>query len=41
MKENLQAISDSQKKAWDTVSNAWKKWNDFTMNFLKPIGESY
>ena len=40
MKENLQTISDLQKKAWDTVSNGWKKWNDFTMNFLKPIGEA-
>ncbi len=40
MKENLQAISDLQKKAWDTVSNGWKKWNDFTMNFLKPMGEA-
>lgn len=40
MKENLQNISDLQKEAWDNVSNAWKKWNDFTMNFLKPIGEA-
>lgn len=40
MKENLQAITDLQKKAWDTVSNGWKKWNDFTMNFLKPMGEA-
>src|SRR6185436_7401327 len=40
MKENLQAISDLQKKAWDTVSNGWKKWNDFTMNFLTPMGEA-
>ena len=40
MKENLQAISDLQKKAWDTVSNGWKKWNDFTMNFLMPMGEA-
>jgi len=39
MNEQLQAISDEQKKAWDKVSNAWKKWNEFTMNFLKPIGD--
>lgn len=38
MKENLQAITDLQKKAWDGVSNGWKKWNEFTMNFLKPTG---
>src|SRR6187399_2489908 len=40
MKEKLQAISDLQKKAWDTVSKGWKKWNDFTMNFLTPMGEA-
>ena len=40
MQENLQAITDLQKKAWDKVSNGWKKWNDFTMNFLKPMGEA-
>ena len=40
MKENLQAINDLQKKAWDTVSKGWKKWNDFTMNFLTPMGEA-
>jgi ubiquinone/menaquinone biosynthesis C-methylase UbiE len=40
MKENLQDISDLQKEAWNSVSNAWKKWNDFTMNFLKPMGEA-
>ena len=40
MKENLQDISDLQKEAWNSVSNGWKKWNDFTMIFLKPIGEA-
>ena len=40
MKENLQDISDFQKEAWNSVSNAWMKWNDFTMNFLKPMGEA-
>ncbi len=40
MKENLQEISDLQKEAWNSVSNAWKKWNDFTMNFLNPAGEA-
>jgi len=40
MKVSLQAVSDSQKKAWDTVSDGWRKWNDFTMYFLKPIGEA-
>jgi ubiquinone/menaquinone biosynthesis C-methylase UbiE len=40
MNEQLQTISDEQKKAWDKVSNSWKKWNAFTMNFLKPMGDA-
>jgi len=40
MNEQLQTISDEQKKTWDNVSHAWKKWNEFTMNFLKPTGDA-
>ncbi len=40
MKQQLQAISDEQKERWDTVSTGWKKWNEFTMNFLKPMGDA-
>ena len=40
MKENPQAVSDSQKEAWNSVSIGWKKWNDFTMEFLRPSGEA-
>lgn len=40
MKEDLKDISEWQKETWNSVSNAWKKWNDFTMNFLKPTGEA-
>ena len=40
MDEQLQTISDEQKKTWDNVSHAWKKWNEFTMNFLKPMGDA-
>ena len=40
MNEQLQTISDEQKKTWDKVSHAWKKWNEFTMNFLKPMGDA-
>src|SRR4029078_11698776 len=38
--EQLQTISDEQKKTWDKVSHGWKKWNKFTMNFLKPMGDA-
>ena len=40
MNENLQAIRDEQKEKWNTVSDGWKKWNEFTMNFLKPMGDA-
>jgi len=40
MNEQLQSISDEQKERWNMVSNAWKKWNEFTMNFLKPMGDA-
>jgi ubiquinone/menaquinone biosynthesis C-methylase UbiE len=38
MNEQLQAIRDQQKESWNKFSGGWKKWNDFTMNFLKPMG---
>ena len=40
MHEQLHTISDEQKKKWDTVSHGWRKWNEFTMNFLKPMGDA-
>ncbi len=40
MNEQQQAIRDEQKEKWNTVSDGWKKWNEFTMNFLKPMGDA-
>jgi ubiquinone/menaquinone biosynthesis C-methylase UbiE len=40
MNDQLQTISDDQKKIWGNVAHAWKKWNEFTMNFLKPMGDA-
>ena len=40
MNEQQQAIRDEQKGKWNTVSNSWKKWNEFTMSFLKPMGDA-
>jgi ubiquinone/menaquinone biosynthesis C-methylase UbiE len=40
MNEQLQTISYEQKKTWNKVSDGWKKWNEFTMNFLKPMGNA-
>ena len=40
MNEQLHTVSDDQKKKWDAVSHGWEKWNEFTMNFLKPMGDA-
>jgi ubiquinone/menaquinone biosynthesis C-methylase UbiE len=40
MNAEQQTIRDEQKEKWNTVSEGWKKWNDFTMNFLKPMGDA-
>lgn len=40
MNEQQQAIRDEQKEKWNTVSNGWKKWNEFTMHFLEPMGNA-
>jgi ubiquinone/menaquinone biosynthesis C-methylase UbiE len=40
MNEQLQAIRDQQKETWNKVSYGWKKWNEFTMDFLKPMGDA-
>jgi len=39
MEKQLQTISNEQKGNWNKVANSWKKWEEFTMNFLKPVGE--
>ncbi|HXB44818.1 MAG TPA: methyltransferase domain-containing protein [Puia sp.] len=40
MKGRLRDISEGQKQSWDKVSSAWKKWDAFTMAFLKPMGDA-
>src|SRR4029079_10297947 len=40
MGEQLQTISDEQKETWNKVAYSWKKWDEFTMNFLRPIGDA-
>lgn len=32
-------IRDKQKQSWNTFSPGWKKWDDFTMHFLRPQEE--
>jgi hypothetical protein len=39
MEAQLLQIRDQQKGIWNRSSRGWKKWDDLTMNFLKPIGD--
>jgi ubiquinone/menaquinone biosynthesis C-methylase UbiE len=32
-------IRDQQKAAWNKFSPGWRKWDDFTMAFLRPMGD--
>ncbi len=33
-------IREQQKATWNKFSPGWKKWDDFTMNFLQPMGDA-
>ncbi len=39
MTTQLQSIRQQQKDSWNKISSGWKKWDDMTMDFLKPMGE--
>lgn len=39
MDTQLEQIRDQQKESWNRFSQGWKKWNDLTMDFLKPAGD--
>jgi ubiquinone/menaquinone biosynthesis C-methylase UbiE len=39
MEAQLVQIREQQKEIWNRFSQGWKKWDDLTMNFLKPIGD--
>jgi ubiquinone/menaquinone biosynthesis C-methylase UbiE len=36
---SFEQIRDQQKETWNTFSPGWKKWDAFTMDFLRPMGE--
>ena len=38
MEQQLQEIREQQKTSWNKSSPGWKKWDDLTMDFLKPFG---
>ncbi len=39
MQQQMEQIREQQKEIWNKFSSGWKKWDDFTMEFLKPMGE--
>ncbi len=38
MKPEFEQIRNQQKETWNKFSPGWKKWDDLTMEFLKPQG---
>ncbi|MFI5161295.1 MAG: class I SAM-dependent methyltransferase [Sphingobacteriales bacterium] len=40
MQQQKEQISEQQKQAWNHVSLAWKKWDQFIMDFLRPMGDA-
>ena len=40
MQQELLEIREQQKQTWNKFSGGWKKWDDFTMQFLKPMGDA-
>ena len=39
MNEQLVQIREQQKEVWNRFSPGWKKWDDLTMDFLKPMAD--
>ena len=39
MEPDLEKIREVQRDAWNKSSVGWKKWDDMTMNFMKPTGD--
>jgi ubiquinone/menaquinone biosynthesis C-methylase UbiE len=39
MEAQLVTIREQQREIWNRFSPGWKKWDDLTMNFLKPMGD--
>ncbi len=39
MNQQLEEIREQQKQSWNKFSAGWKKWDDMTMDFLKPMGD--
>lgn len=38
MEAQLEEIREKQKENWNKFSAGWKKWDELTMDFIKPVG---
>ncbi len=38
MNQQLEEIREQQKASWNKFSPGWKKWDEMTMDFLRPMG---
>ena len=38
MEAQLEQIREQQKETWNRFSAGWKRWDDFTMDWLRPMG---
>jgi len=39
VEQSLEEIRTAQKASWNKFSSGWKKWDEFTMEFLRPYGD--
>lgn len=39
MEQQLEEIREQQKASWNKFSPGWRKWDELTMDFLKPMGD--
>ncbi|MBC6698489.1 class I SAM-dependent methyltransferase [Hymenobacter puniceus] len=39
MEAHLEQIREQQKDTWNRFSAGWRKWDNFTMDWLRPMGE--
>jgi ubiquinone/menaquinone biosynthesis C-methylase UbiE len=39
LNDELEQIREQQRESWNKFSPGWRKWDDMTMNFLKPMGD--
>lgn len=39
-KPTVEEIREQQRRSWNQFAPGWKKWDAFTMDFLRPVGEA-